>query len=414
MDLNFSGFLPVYRSIRATKALNSLERKHLWNELIQEACFTDCIKEFLGKEHDLKKGQLVSTYQLIADMYNNNLEPAQHITKSVARRMLEYFCKHEMIKIDSSKRYIVITICKYTVYNNPNRFPESENSLTRPNQQLGTMGVKSRHDEKSDLAQPESTESQCITVVSANGKDSLTRPKNETGTKNQENPKIWHDDFPKLARSGSPSIEEVISSKEKKNTNTFRPTSSSQDEFSLQPEIECSLSAMPVDADNDPPSKRKQTRKPRPLFDAIAQVCGFTSSDITESLGKQIGKAERELKGFEIKPEQVLQFPSMWKKWPCKNDPIQPHNLIKHAAAIKQIKSANTIVATESDPQYAAKEELRMAQNWLENQLKWVKKNEFNLQKYYSEEERKNISDAIEHKKARIAELQDQLQEGVV
>lgn len=198
---NQDGFIKSYRKNVGSLAWSSGDLFKLWHLCLYKANFKNRVITFNGQQILLNRGQFVTGRNALRDEMNVGVKPEQQVNSSFVWRGLKKFEKAEMLHINSTHQYSVVTVLNWDTYQQSEQLPNSYRTATE--QQTDTdKNVKNDKNEKN------------ITTTSLSEKNlkSVFDFWEQSGfgllsPTTMQNFEYWVDDFTKLGATESDSFQ---------------------------------------------------------------------------------------------------------------------------------------------------------------------------------------------------------------
>lgn len=127
-------YIKLYRKIRNTSVWCDSDKLKLWLYCLTEASYEDRTILHENKKIDLKKGQFITGRNKLEMDFNNGVKNSSKISGSTLVRWLELFEKCEMLHIEKTNKYSVVTVLNWDKYQQNEQ--QMNNSCTTDEQQM--------------------------------------------------------------------------------------------------------------------------------------------------------------------------------------------------------------------------------------------------------------------------------------
>ena len=112
------GYIKMYRQIIDSDVWCDAYKFKLWSYCLMKACHKPQNVLVGNRIVRLDKGQFITGRSGIEEEYNRNCKKEDYITGVTLFRWLKLFEKMDMISIDSTNKYSVITVSNWDKYQN--------------------------------------------------------------------------------------------------------------------------------------------------------------------------------------------------------------------------------------------------------------------------------------------------------
>ena len=109
-------YIKLYRKIRNTSVWCDSDKLKLWLYCLTEASYEDRTILHENKKIDLKKGQFITGRNKLEMDFNKGVKNSAKISGSTLVRWLELFEKCEMLHIEKTNKYSVVTVLNWDKY----------------------------------------------------------------------------------------------------------------------------------------------------------------------------------------------------------------------------------------------------------------------------------------------------------
>ena len=109
-------YIKLYRKIRNTSVWCDSDKLKLWLYCLTEASYEDRTILHENKKIDLKKGQFITGRNKLETDFNKGVKNSAKISGSTLVRWLELFEKCEMLHIEKTNKYSIVTVLNWDKY----------------------------------------------------------------------------------------------------------------------------------------------------------------------------------------------------------------------------------------------------------------------------------------------------------
>lgn len=116
------GWVGINQKIMDSEVFLDPKKLKLWLMVLLDAKHSDSNYFFDGKSIKVRRGQLVTGREQLADDYNLGMKPSNCVSSDTVWRWMKYFEKKNMISMESDSRYSIVTIINYQKYQGASEF----------------------------------------------------------------------------------------------------------------------------------------------------------------------------------------------------------------------------------------------------------------------------------------------------
>lgn len=124
------GWIKLYRKIKKSFVWSNPYQLKLWILILTKASHQPTKFIFNGQEMSLNSGQLVTGRAALTSEMNEGVKPAQLVNSAFVWRTLKKFESAEMLHIESTTRYSVITVLNWDGYQQSEQLPHNNRTAT--------------------------------------------------------------------------------------------------------------------------------------------------------------------------------------------------------------------------------------------------------------------------------------------
>lgn len=126
------GWISLYRKIQNSFVWTNSDQLKLWLLILMKANHSENKFLFNGEELSVSKGQMVTGVNVLASDFNEGVKPVNRVAGRTLWRWLKKFEKEQMLSIESTSKYSVITVLNWDEYQqNDNHLSSSGQSSVK-------------------------------------------------------------------------------------------------------------------------------------------------------------------------------------------------------------------------------------------------------------------------------------------
>lgn len=126
------GWISIYRKIQNSFVWTNSDQLKLWLLILMKANHSENKFLFNGEELSVSKGQMVTGVNVLASDFNEGVKPVNRVAGRTLWRWLKKFEKEQMLSIESTSKYSVITVLNWDEYQqNDNHLSSSGQSSVK-------------------------------------------------------------------------------------------------------------------------------------------------------------------------------------------------------------------------------------------------------------------------------------------
>lgn len=126
------GWISLYRKIQNSFVWTNSDQLKLWLLILMKASHSENKFLFNGEELSVSKGQMVTGVNVLASDFNEGVKPVNRVAGRTLWRWLKKFEKEQMLSIESTSKYSVITVLNWDEYQqNDNHLSSSGQSSVK-------------------------------------------------------------------------------------------------------------------------------------------------------------------------------------------------------------------------------------------------------------------------------------------
>ncbi|KAF0362162.1 conserved phage C-terminal domain-containing protein [Pediococcus acidilactici] len=126
------GWISIYRKIQNSFVWTNSDQLKLWLLILMKANHSENKFLFNGEELSVSKGQMVTGVNVLASDFNEGVKPVNRVAGRTLWRWLKKFEKEQMLSIESTPKYSVITVLNWDEYQqNDNHLSSSGQSSVK-------------------------------------------------------------------------------------------------------------------------------------------------------------------------------------------------------------------------------------------------------------------------------------------
>lgn len=126
------GWISIYRKIQNSFVWTNSDQLKLWLLILMKANHSENKFLFNGEELSVSKGQMVTGVNVLASEFNEGVKPVNRVAGRTLWRWLKKFEKEQMLSIESTSKYSVITVLNWDEYQqNDNHLSSSGQSSVK-------------------------------------------------------------------------------------------------------------------------------------------------------------------------------------------------------------------------------------------------------------------------------------------
>lgn len=110
------GWISIYRKIQNSFVWTNSDQLKLWLLILMKANHSENKFLFNGEELSVSKGQMVTGVNVLASDFNEGVKPVNRVAGRTLWRWLKKFEKEQMLSIESTSKYSVITVLNWDEY----------------------------------------------------------------------------------------------------------------------------------------------------------------------------------------------------------------------------------------------------------------------------------------------------------
>lgn len=126
------GWISLYRKIQNSFVWTNSDQLKLWLLILMKANHSENKFLFNGEELSVSKGQMVTGVNVLASDFNEGVKPVNRVAGRTLWRWLKKFEKEQMLSIESTSKYSIITVINWDEYQqNDNHLSSSGQSSVK-------------------------------------------------------------------------------------------------------------------------------------------------------------------------------------------------------------------------------------------------------------------------------------------